>query len=336
MTTQPARLGPVLARIDQRRGRLEIQRDLLPHVLASLALETQRAAAVASIRLAGLPIDPRRAVEVVSRPTADGLSPVEAQFLGCYETFGEIARGAFAGPVTPVLVARLHAALFRHLPPAADNADLGDHLLQTLRSTSGELFDLAAAAERYEDGVVRETAHPIILIAVFVREFLALRPFPSGTGRVSRLLASLLLSRHGYTAWRYSSLAQRILDTNAGYVAALRTSEPAAGPLEPCVWPWVDYFVDVVAWTYLDCERRAGTLQTVSGRSKQDQVRAFVLGRAERAFRISDVRMAVPHVSDGTIRIALESLRRDGRVQLLAAGRDATWVRILDGPSEGS
>ena len=49
--------------------------------------------------------------------------------------------------------------------------------------------------------------------------------------------------------------------------------------------------------------------------------------QAPATFPIADVRAALPEISDGTIRNALDDLRRDGRVVSDGTGRGATWTR---------
>ena len=47
--------------------------------------------------------------------------------------------------------------------------------------------------------------------------------------------------------------------------------------------------------------------------AKQDRVREYVLEHAPQIFRIADVRVALPGVSDLTIRLTLEQLRTRAR-----------------------
>ena len=43
-----------------------------------------------------------------------------------------------------------------------------------------------------------QTTHPLVKCALFTYEFLSIHPFQDGNGHLSRLLATLLLLRHGY------------------------------------------------------------------------------------------------------------------------------------------
>ena len=66
-------------------------------------------------------------------------------------------------------------------------------------------------------------------------------------------------------------------------------------------------------------DRAAGT--------KQDRVRDYVLEHAPQIFRIADVRVALPGVSDPTIRLTLEQLKNEGKVMPEGRGRSAAWVK---------
>jgi predicted MarR family transcription regulator len=59
-----------------------------------------------------------------------------------------------------------------------------------------------------------------------------------------------------------------------------------------------------------------------------------ILRHAPVRFRLADIRAAVPGVSDQTIRLALEQLRKEGKVRSDGTGRAATWTRTNTAPSD--
>jgi DNA-binding transcriptional ArsR family regulator len=67
--------------------------------------------------------------------------------------------------------------------------------------------------------------HPLIAIARFVVEFLAIHPFQDGNGRLSRGITTLLLLQAGYEYVPYSSLERVIEENTAAYYSALRESQ---------------------------------------------------------------------------------------------------------------
>lgn len=90
-------------------------------------------------------------------------------------------------------------------------------------------------------------------------------------------------------------------------------------------WAWLTYFVEVLARAYERFEQRAASDRTTG--TKQDRVREYVLEHAPQIFRIADVRLALPGVSDPTIRLALEQLKSEGSVKPEGRGRSAMWVK---------
>ena len=66
---------------------------------------------------------------------------------------------------------------------------------------------------------------PLILIPIFIHDFLCIHPFNDGNGRMSRLLTTLLLYRSGYYVGKYISLEFKILKLKDLYYDALYDSQ---------------------------------------------------------------------------------------------------------------
>ena len=61
----------------------------------------------------------------------------------------------------------------------------------------------------------------MLLIPIFILDFLCIHPFNDGNGRMSRLLTLLLLYRSGYLVGKYISIEKLISDTKETYYEAL-------------------------------------------------------------------------------------------------------------------
>ena len=93
----------------------------------------------------------------------------------------------------------------------------------------------------------------------------------------------------------------------------------------------------VLVGAYADFEARVATRRNLTGGSKQDQVRRYILDHAPAVFRLRDVRSALPGISDPTIKRVLADLRRDGAIELVdgqASGRLAAWRRRAHGATQ--
>jgi Fic family protein len=174
--------------------------------------------------------------------------------------------------------------------------------------------------------------HPVLLSGLFILDLLVIHPFEDGNGRVARLLTGAMLGEHSYTVGRYVSLEQAIAESADAYYQALLDSthgwhEDTADP-----WPWLSYFTSVIAGAYAVFADRAAAAQTPG--TKQHRVREHILRRAPATFRLADIRAAMPGISDQTIRLVLEQLRKEGRVRADGTGRSATWTLTNTAPSE--
>ena len=107
----------------------------------------------------------------------------------------------------------------------------------------GEMLEAIEWAN--EELKTRQT-HPLLVIANFIFEFLAIHPFSDGNGRVSRVLTNLLLLKAGYGYVPYVSLDEIIEQTKIEYYLALRATQKNHGTDHEDITPWIDYFLSAL------------------------------------------------------------------------------------------
>ena len=88
--------------------------------------------------------------------------------------------------------------------------------------------------------------HPLIRIANFVFEFLAIHPFQDGNGRTSRLLTNLMLLQKGYGFAALVSHEGLIEARKADYYLALNRTQTSWKSDEEDITPWLLYFLEIV------------------------------------------------------------------------------------------
>ncbi len=246
----------------------------------------------------------------------------------------------FQGPWRPLnagLLLHLHKMLFAHTAVDGGRFKTEDNLVVD-RSASGEVtvrfrpvrvsdtpFYVSELIDRYLAEVAAHRHHPVLLIGLFALDLLVIHPFEDGNGRVTRALTNALLRDNGYTVSRYVSLEQQIAATADAYYQALLDSTHGWHDDRADPWPWLSSFVNILATSYRTFAQRAAA-DRADG-SKQDRVRDYVLNHAPVIFRMSDIRTALPGVSDPTIRVVLDRLRRDNAIVSEGLGRAAAWRR---------
>lgn len=87
--------------------------------------------------------------------------------------------------------------------------------------------------------------HPLILIANFIFEYLAIHPFQDGNGRTSRLLTNLMLLQNGYSFASLVSHERLIEARKAEYYLALNKAQKTWKKKREDVSPWLLFIFDV-------------------------------------------------------------------------------------------
>ncbi|RYD32076.1 MAG: Fic family protein [Verrucomicrobiaceae bacterium] len=108
-------------------------------------------------------------------------------------------------------------------------------------------FETPLAMKRLIDWMMEaerdQVLHPLLITGVFVVWFLAIHPFQDGNGRLSRVLTTLLLLRHGYSYVPYSSLESVIEENKEFYYRALRKTQSAMRSDSVDWEPWLLFFL---------------------------------------------------------------------------------------------
>ena len=127
----------------------------------------------------------------------------------------------------------------------AVEASYPDGSKQIIFQTTEAGFPTQDAMRRLIDWFITDnTTHPLVKCAVFAYEFVSIHPFQDGNGRLSRLLSTLLLLKHGYKWIQYVSFEHEVESRKSEYYRVLRscqTQRPAEN-----ISAWVIFFFDAL------------------------------------------------------------------------------------------
>jgi len=169
---------------------------------------------------------------------------------------------------------------------------------------------------------------PVILVALYVLDFLCIHPFSDGNGRMARLLTVLLLYKEEYEVARYISLERLIEQTREGYYDTLYRASQGWHQSAHDPMPWVNYFLGVVYAAYGEFARDVGELR--DGRGMKTHLVLQAIEHTIGDFSISELHQRCPSVGLDMLRHVLRSERDAGRVRAIGRGRGARWRRIGD------
>lgn len=123
----------------------------------------------------------------------------------------------------------------------AVEATLPDGTKQIIFQTTNAGYETEDAMRNLIDWYrTDKETHPLVKSAIFSYEFVSIHPFQDGNGRLSRLLATLLLLKNGYSWIQYMSFEHEIESRKSEYYLKLRSCQ-AQRPNEN-VTGWINFF----------------------------------------------------------------------------------------------
>lgn len=111
----------------------------------------------------------------------------------------------------------------------------------------------------YNFAINNKTKHPLIIIANFIFEYLAIHPFQDGNGRTSRLITNLMLLQNGYLFAQIVSHEKIIEANKAGYYLALNKTQNTWKTDQENIAVWLLFFLDIIK------KQSAGALKIMAG-----------------------------------------------------------------------
>ena len=166
----------------------------------------------------------------------------------------------------------------------------------------------------------------LLLIPMFILDFLCIHPFNDGNGRMSRLLTLLLLYRGGYIVGKYISIEMLIEKTKQTYYEVLQSS--SFGWHEACnsYEPFVTYYLGIILKAYKEFENRVEHLKDRS-LSKPDRIKVLIDRKVGKITK-KEIMEYCPDISKITVERTLAELVKQGYIQKVGAGRATGYIRM--------
>lgn len=187
--------------------------------------------------------------------------------------------------------------------------------------TSESLSELCDA---YERAINEQKADPLLIIPVFILDFLCIHPFNDGNGRMSRLLTLLLLYKAGYIVGKYISLEKIIEKTKDTYYDALQESSLNWHEEINDYKPFVEYTLGIVLNAYREFSERVNVLIT-KDLSKPDRIREVIKSKVGKITK-KEIIEVCPDISKTTIERTLVSLQNSNEIIKLGGGRYTSYL----------
>ena len=306
---------------------IEAKADVLSHLLEIAKIQSTEA----SNRIEGIYTSDDRIQALVKEKSAPR-SRNENEIAGYRDVLATIHENYDYIPPRANVILQLHRDLYQY-----SGIGIGGHFKNTDNVIEEELengtkrvrfrpataFETPAMIENLCNQFLREVdrgeVDPLLLIPMFVLDFLCIHPFNDGNGRMSRLLTLLLLYRSGYIVGKYISIEMLIEKTKDTYYDALQASSIGWHDGTNDYMPFVSYTLGIIKRAYKTFSERVEHL-TTKGISKPERVRQFIENRLGKVTK-KDIMDACPDISATTIEKALGDLVKNGTIIKIGNGR---------------
>ena len=292
----------------------------------------------ASNRIEGIFTSDKRLEELVSQK-AEPRNRSEQEIAGYREVLSTIHEGYEYITPRPNIILQLHRDLYSYSQGGAggsyknsDNViaetDAEGH--QKARFIPVPAFQTAEAMEelctRFLEAWEADRIDKLILIPMFILDFLCIHPFNDGNGRMSRLLTLLLFYKAGYIVGKYVSMEMLIEKTKETYYEALQASSTGWHEGENSYEPFVKYYLGIMLKAYNEFESRVEHLKHRS-LSKPDRIKAVIDNKVGKITK-KEIMELCPDISRVTVERTLTDLVKSGYVAKVGAGPSTGYVRI--------
>ena len=326
----------MLSQIHEYKGEQNLFIEAKSDTLTQLVEIAKIQSTEASNKIEGIFTSDERLKKLVTNKTTPR-SRNEQEIAGYRDVLSTIHDSYEFIPVRPSIILQLHRDLYKFSGKSiggvyknADNViaeedNEGNRFVRFQPVPAWETPDaIEALCDAFDDAIARNEADSLLIIPMFILDFLCIHPFNDGNGRMSRLLTLLLLYRAGYIVGKYISIEKAIEQTKDTYYEALQSSSQGWHEEENDYAHFVRYMLGVVLSAYRDFSSRVRVLAT-SGMSKPDRISEIIkdtLGKITK----TEIMQKCPDVSQVTVQRTLNDLVKNGDIIKIGGGRYTSYI----------
>ena len=326
----------LISSIHEFRGKqalfMEAKRDALDLLLEIAKIQSTDA----SNRIEGIFTTDERLRKIVMDKTTPR-SRSEKEIAGYRDVLTTIHESYDYIPVKASSILQLHRDLYKFtgrdiggMYKVADNeiAEIdaqGNRKIRFVPVASWETSDhMDRLCEAYNRAIANGEIDPLLIIPMFILDFLCIHPFSDGNGRMSRLITLLLLYKFDYLVGKYISIERLINDSKETYYEVLQDSSWGWHDNANDYTPFVQYLLGVILAAYREFSDRVDLLST-RGLSKAEIIREDIKNTLGKV-TADGLSKQHPNISLVTIRRTLKQLLDDNEIIKIGGGRYTSYI----------
>ena len=262
----------------------------------------------------------------------------EQEIAGYRDVLNVIHESFDAIPITHNYILQLHKMLYSHMnnPLAGRTKSVQNYISAAYPDGHTEILFTSLApnetsealdriCEEYNRVIGNLEVEPLIIIPIFIHDFLCIYPFNDGNGRMSRLLTTLLLYQNGFYIGKYISLEAKISKNKDLYYSAMSQSQTGWHEGKEDALPFIKYILGTILASYKDFEECPSL-----GQEKLPALEMVRMASKSKIGRVNkqDIRELCPTLSDSSIEGALRKLVAAGELKKEGKGKSTCYFRL--------
>ncbi|MDR2600452.1 MAG: Fic family protein [Oscillospiraceae bacterium] len=327
----------MLTGIHEHKGKQVLFIEAFADVLSSLMEMAKIQSIGASNRIEGIHTTDKRLEELVKNKTSPR-NRDEQEIAGYRDVLATIHESFNYINPTPNIILQLHKQLYSHskISIGGSYKNNDNYVIETdangnekIRFKPTPAHQTSDAMERlcdaFKKAIEKNEHDPLILIPMFILDFLCIHPFNDGNGRVSRLLTLLLLYRAGFIVGKYISIEKLIENSKYTYYEVLQDSSINWHENENDYAPFINYYLGLLIRAYKEFEERVERFSD-KNLSKPIRIKSFIDDKLGK-FSKKEIIEACPEISKVTVERTLTALVKEGYIKKIGAGRSTVYAK---------
>lgn len=333
-----------IAKIDEFKGLWQGSLRLSPQILSRLKSSVIITSTGASTRIEGSKLDDEEVARLLrGLKTTPPVGRDEQEVAGYADLLGRVFDNYKTLKLSENQILQFHSILLEY--SGKDQSHRGKYKMTdnavTMKNEKGEDIILFNPTPPYlvqkemqeilawtNEELEKKELHPLLVIANFVFEFLAIHPFQDGNGRLSRALNNMLLLQNTYSYVPYVSLDEIIEEKRTEYYLALRATQKNHKTEDEDITSWADYLLGVLV-EQTDRARKVMESDQPEKLLSEKQLQIYKLFDQKETLSKGEVfdllNGAMPEIS---IRQALSRLIALRLIERIGAGRATRYKKI--------
>ena len=323
-----------LSLIHEEKGRQTLYLKQKPNELNSLVEIAKIQSTESSNSIEGIRTTETRLRQLMSDKTTPK-NRDEKEIAGYRDALNTVHENFEYIPLTSNYILQLHKIMFSYTDSSFGGSFKNVQNYISATDINGNRYNLFTPLAPYETPTAMQKicdefnyalgegkVDPLLVIPVFIHDFLCIHPFIDGNGRMSRLLTTLLLYRSGYEVGKYISLEAKIAQNKSAYYDALELSQAGWHEEKDDPTAFIKYLLGTIVAAYRDFEDRINIVSP----SSFDTVKKAVQSKIGK-FTKRDILELCPSVSASTVERHLKKLCADGTITKNGGGRSTFYFK---------